>query len=116
MTKQSTEPKGGSKAGPATNREPREEQKPEVDEKAAPKETEPKRNGQARQPKKPKEPKEELVVFAFRLSRDERELIHRAAGAARASRFVRAVALAAACDDRKAMDALLESVRTSRGE
>jgi hypothetical protein len=42
---------------------------------------------------------DDLVVFAFRLSSTEREEIHAAAGSARASRFVRAVALAAARRD-----------------
>src|SRR5229473_2667849 len=49
---------------------------------------------------------EELVVFAFRLTA-ERELIHKAAGPARASRFVRAVALAAAGGDEEALLKLL---------
>ena len=50
---------------------------------------------------------EELVVFAFRLTAAERELIHKAAGPARASRFVRAVALAAAGGDEEALLKLL---------
>ena len=62
------------------------------------------------------EPKEDLVVFAFRLTTDERELIHRAAGPARASRFVRALVIAAACEDRKALDTLIDNVRIARSE
>lgn len=50
---------------------------------------------------------EELVVFAFRLSPEERDLIHDAAGPARASRFVRAVALAAARRDVAQLQAIL---------
>ena len=62
-------------------------------------------------PKKPAETKpaatagqerakeEDLVVFAFRLTPAERDLIHKAAGPAKASRFVRAVVLAAANGD-----------------
>ena len=52
-------------------------------------------------------PAEELVVFAFRLRPGERELIHRAAGPAGASRFVRAVAIAAASGDEQAVLTLL---------
>lgn len=42
---------------------------------------------------------EELVVFAFRLTPKERELIHMAAGPAKASRYVRTLAVAAANGD-----------------
>ena len=52
-------------------------------------------------------PAEELVVFAFRLTPAERELIHRAAGPAGASRFVRAVSIAAASGDEDAVLKLL---------
>ena len=38
----------------------------------------------------------EIVVFAFRLTRAERDLIHTTAGSARASRMVKGAALAAA--------------------
>ena len=48
-----------------------------------------------------------LVVFAFRLSPQERDLIHDAAGPSRASRFVRAVALAAARRDVQALQSIL---------
>ena len=62
-------------------------------------------------PPRPKgtEPEEDLVVFAFRLSAEERDLIHKAAGPARASKFVRALAVAAACSDEKAIKLLLQS-------
>src|SRR5262249_16199622 len=59
----------------------------------------------------PKERQEDLVVFAFRLSPEEREIIHKAAGPARASQFLRAPPIAAACSDRKAIDLLLEQVQ-----
>lgn len=52
-------------------------------------------------------PVEDLVVFAFRLTPAERELIHKAAGPAGASRFVRAVSIAAASGDEGAVLALL---------
>ena len=56
----------------------------------------------------PDDPREEpLVVFAFRLSQAEREEIHEAAGPAKASRFVRAVALAAARRDVAAIQAVI---------
>jgi hypothetical protein len=59
------------------------------------------------------EPEEETVVFAFRLSPDERELIHQAAGPAKASRFVRALAVAAACHDEAAIKLLLQSAKAT---
>jgi hypothetical protein len=82
MTKPSTKPKEGSKAGPATNL------------KADPKEI-------------ADTPKEELVVFAFRLTAEERDLIHKAAGPAKASRFVRTLVVAGALGDRRKIAALL---------
>ncbi len=42
---------------------------------------------------------EDLVVFAFRLTPAERDLIHKAAGPAKASRYVRTLAVAAANGD-----------------
>jgi hypothetical protein len=50
---------------------------------------------------------ENLVVFAFRLTAEERDVIHDAAGPAKASRFVRAVALAAARRDVQALQSIL---------
>ena len=47
-------------------------------------------------PKKEKAPKEPLVVFAFRLSEADRDLIHKAAGPGKATKFVLSAALAAA--------------------
>ena len=43
--------------------------------------------------------KDDLCVFAIRLSIAERDLIHRAAGPGKASRYVRALAVAAAGGD-----------------
>ena len=50
----------------------------------------------AKEPKsnKVKPPKEDVCVFAFRLTRADRDLIHKAAGPANASRFVKSAALA----------------------
>ena len=63
--------------------------------------------------KKEKAPKEPQVVFAFRLSEVDRTLIHKAAGPAKATRFVRSAALAAASADRKLFDELVEQARTN---
>ena len=50
----------------------------------------------AKEPKREKAPKEPLVVFAFRLSEADRDLIHKAAGPGKATKFVLSAALAAA--------------------
>ena len=47
------------------------------------------------------ESKEDLVVFAFRLTAAERELLHKAAGPAKASKWIRTLAVAAASGDRE---------------
>jgi uncharacterized protein (DUF1778 family) len=57
--------------------------------------------------------KQPQVVFAFRLSEADRSLIHKAAGPAKATQFVRAAALAAANSDRKAFDTLVEQAKTN---
>ena len=57
-------------------------------------------------PKKEKAPKQNLVVFAFRLPATDRDLIHRAAGPAKATKFVHAAALAAANGDTAAFEGL----------
>jgi len=59
-------------------------------------------------PKKEKAPKVPLVVFAFRLREADRDLIHKAAGPGKATRFVVAAALAAANGDQKAFASLVE--------
>jgi hypothetical protein len=84
MTKQpsTTKPKPTSKAGPATNREPRGKEQSD-------------------------EPKEDLVVFAFRLTPKERDMLHKAAGPAKASRYVRTLAVAAASGDKARVEQLL---------
>ena len=84
MSKQpsKTKPNGDSKSGPSTNRE-------------------------ASGKKKPDEPKEDLVVFAFRLTPEERDLLHKAAGPAKASRYVRTLAVAAASGDKARVEQLL---------
>jgi len=69
----------------------------------------PKGGAKARKQEKP--PKEDLVVFAFRLKPEERDLIHRAAGAAKASRFVRALSVAASRGDEKAVVEIVGAVK-----
>ncbi|HEV8242935.1 MAG TPA: hypothetical protein VGV60_11245 [Candidatus Polarisedimenticolia bacterium] len=64
-------------------------------------------------PKKEKAPKEPLVVFAFRLSEADRDRIHKAAGPAKATKFVRAAALAAANQDSKVFDELVAQAKTN---
>ena len=58
--------------------------------------------------------KEDLVVFAFRLTEAERDLIHKTAGPARASKFVRRVAAAFAKQDEGAFRAVLKEARQAR--
>lgn len=55
----------------------------------------------------PDGPQEELVVFAFRLTREERDLIHGATGPSKASRFVRTLAVAGARKDEDAIKEIL---------
>ena len=56
---------------------------------------------------------ENPVVFAFRLSEDDRTRIHEAAGPAGATRFVRSAALAAATGDSKAFEALVSQAKSN---
>ena len=62
-----------------------------------------------------KVPKEDLVVFAIRLTAAERDAIHAAAGPRGATRFVRGLAVAAARDDLKGIQAVLKEARQLRG-
>jgi hypothetical protein len=57
--------------------------------------------------KNKREPIEDAVVFAFRLSAADRTRIHEAAGPAKATKFVRGAALAAAMGDLEAFKALV---------
>jgi hypothetical protein len=52
---------------------------------------------------KEKAPREELCVFAFRLTEEERNPIHKAAGPAKASKFARTLLVAAARNDEAAI-------------
>ena len=55
-----------------------------------------------------------LVVFAFRLTRAERDLIHKAAGAAKASQLVKGAALAAATKDVDAFRAIITEAEAAK--
>ena len=61
----------------------------------------------------PDGPQEELVVFAFRLSREERDLIHAATGPSKASKFVRSLAVAGARKDEDAIKEILAGLTPS---
>ena len=54
---------------------------------------------------------QKLVVFAFRLTRAERDLIHQAAGSAKASQLARTLLVAAAQHDEAAIKAAMETVK-----
>ena len=56
----------------------------------------------------------DLVVFAFRLKKEERDAIHKAAGPAGASRFVRALAVAAAAQDETSVRRLIKEIHAER--
>ena len=58
--------------------------------------------------------REELCVFAFRLTPEERDAIHKAAGPAKASKFVRALAVAAARNDEAAVRAIVKGLQTEK--
>jgi len=76
--------------------------------KPATKATEPKATAEA----KPRSKREELCVFAFRLTPEERADIHKAAGPAKASRVVRALAVAAARNDEAAVKAIMKALQS----
>ena len=61
-----------------------------------------------------KQPGDDTVVFAFRLARAERDLIHKTAGPAKASRFVKGAALAAANSDVDAFRAVMAEALTAK--
>ena len=71
------------------------------------------KSGKVSTPKKEKAPKEPMVVFAFRLTKAQRDLIHKAAGPAKGTKFVRAAAIAAANLDRPAFDQLLAQAKSN---
>ena len=83
---------------------------------AAGKKTKPAKKGKAAKgpkAKKEKAPKEPQVVFAFRLSEADRDLIHRAAGRGKATRFVLGAAVAAATRNTKAFEELTAQAKAN---
>ena len=69
----------------------------------------------ASKPGKERVREEGLVVFAFRLKPEERDAIHKTAGPANASRFVRSVAAAFAAEDDGAFRAVVKEAKEARG-
>ncbi len=55
---------------------------------------------------------QDLVVFAFRLTRAERDLIHQAAGPAKASKLARTLLVAAARKDTAAVKTVMKTVQS----
>jgi DNA-directed RNA polymerase subunit RPC12/RpoP len=62
---------------------------------------------------RPPDDASEIVVFAFRLSRAERDEIHAATGSAKASKFIRTLALAGARGDMKAVQETIDEVHAT---
>jgi hypothetical protein len=60
-----------------------------------------------------KEKQEDLCVFAFRLTEEERNAIHKAAGPAKASKFVRTLAVAAARNDEATVKAIMKAIQAN---
>ena len=54
-----------------------------------------------------------LCVFAIRLAPDERDLIHKAAGPGKATKFVRGLAVAAARNDEAAVKAIMKAAHAN---
>ena len=68
----------------------------------------------AAKPKKERAPKEDLMTFAFRMTKAESVALHKAAGPANASRTMRALAAAFVAEDRAAFEAVVENARKLR--
>jgi hypothetical protein len=65
-------------------------------------------------PPQPRDDSGEIVVFAIRLRRSERDLIHDAAGPAKASSFVKGLALAAARGDMKTVTEIVDDAHGAK--
>ena len=65
-------------------------------------------------PKREKLPKEDLMVFAFRLTKTESAALHKAAGPANASHVMRALAGAFVAEDRAVFESIVEDARKLR--
>ena len=68
----------------------------------------------AAKPKKERAPKEDLMTFAFRMTKAESVALHRAAGPANASRTMRALAAAFVAEDRAAFEAIVADAKKLR--
>ena len=68
----------------------------------------------AAKPKRERFPKEDLMVFAFRLTKAESAALHKAAGPANASRAMRALAGAFVAEDRAVFESIIEDARKLR--
>jgi hypothetical protein len=79
--------------------------------KAATAKTKPTR---AAKPKREKAPKEDLMTFAFRMTKAESVALHTAAGPANASRTMRALAGAFVAEDRARFESIIEDARKLR--
>ena len=94
------------KARTVTHEEPVAEAKPTESAK-------PKRRKKDEPKAEPKPPKEELVVFALRMAASDRDALHRAAGPAKATRFARALLIAASKGDEKTLVEIARAVKAS---
>ena len=112
-TKKKADRKGQAAKGSGTKTTRRQAtSKPKADgDPTRRQQTEPRPPAGDQTPPQPRDDSQEMVVFAFRLTRAERDLIHEAAGSAKASRFVRTLALAAARGDKAATLAALNETR-----
>jgi hypothetical protein len=68
----------------------------------------------AAKPKKERTPKEDLMTFAFRMTKGESVALHKAAGPANASRTMRALAGAFVAEDRARFESIIEDARKLR--
>ena len=68
----------------------------------------------AAKPKKEKLPKEDLMTFAFRMSKAESVALHQASGPANASRTMRSLAAALVAGDRTMFESIVEDCRKLR--
>ena len=68
----------------------------------------------AAKPPREKAPKEDLMTFAFRMTKAESVALHEAAGPANASRTMRALAAAFVAEDRATFDTVIKDARKLR--
>ncbi len=81
--------------------------------KATAKTRKPAATTKAQQDPKKKPPRDDLCVFAFRLTAEERNSIHKAAGPAKASKFARNLLVAAASNDEAAVKTIMNGIQTA---